>query len=257
MLDPNTTAKIGLAAWELRDRLKTGTRKVRRRLNSGKFGIAIFGAGGTGKSTLGNLLDESFDPTIPPKAYKASIDTETYWLKSNDSQSLFVAPGQEGRQGYWYRVLDEVSQKRKVLLIHVVAAGYHATETKITDVEAYLQRCAQDEQRLFEDLLTSVRQFQMPLSMITVVAKQDLWYEHRDEVRAFYEDGKYAETVADLRGIKGAQNFQHEFVYTSLTVQNLKDKSGQIIAANTAGYDLALHTESLNYLFEVLERLMK
>ena len=53
----------------------------------------------------------------------------------------------------------------------------------------------------------------MPLSMITVVAKQDLWYEHRDEVRAFYENGKYAETIGDLKGIKGAQNFQHEFVF--------------------------------------------
>ncbi len=257
LLDPTTTAKIGLAAWELRDRLKAATLKMRRRLNDGKLGIAIFGAGGTGKSTLGHLLDESFDPTAPPKEYIASVNTEKFWLKSNDAQSVFVAPGQENRSEHWDKLLSQITINKRILIINLVAAGYHSTESEISDINTHLLKCVQDEQQLLENLIGVIRVAQHPIKMITVVSKQDLWLEHQSEIEKFYESGKYAETMRELQVIKGTQNFQHEYVYTALTIQSLRDKTDKIIIANTAGYDLIQHTKSLNYLLEVIERLSK
>jgi hypothetical protein len=255
MLDPNTTAKIGLAAWELRDRLKTATQKMRRRLSDGKLGIAIFGAGGTGKSTLGHVLDENFDPTAPPKEYISSINIEQFWLKSNDAQSVFVAPGQRDRKGHWHKLLNDIFQKKQLLIINIVAAGYHSTENKITDIDSYLLQCVQEEQALLQDLINSIQIIQKPLKMITVVAKQDLWCEDQSEIAGFYEKGNYARTISEIQAIKGTENFQHEFVYASLTIQSLRDKTDKKIILNTAGYDLIEHIKSLNQLIETIEKL--
>ena len=230
---------------------------MRRLLNGGKLGIAIFGAGGTGKSTLGGILDEGFDPIAPPKPYKSSVDTEEKWLKSNDAQSLYIAPGQKARSGYWYNLLAEITKNKRLLILNVVSAGYHSTEVEVSDIDAYLLRCVQDEQELLLNLIGSLRSVQSPLKMVTVVAKQDLWFERQSEVQSFYEQGKYAEALAEIQAAKGTQNFQHEFVYTALTIQSLRDKTGRIITPNTAGYDLVQSKESLDRLFEVIEKFAK
>lgn len=126
-VEPTTTIKTFLALWEQR-RLFTGTLlRVQRRLSRGKMVIAIFGAGGVGKTTLGIMLSEDFDPTGKPQPYQESLKTENYWLKSNPINSVIVAPGQEQRiNHYWPDIYAQLSQAKTAVVIQVVAYGYHS-----------------------------------------------------------------------------------------------------------------------------------
>jgi hypothetical protein len=107
---------------------------------------------------------------------------------------------------------------------------------------------------LVENLVSAIRHFQQPIKMITVIAKQDLWVSHQPEIEEFYEKGKYSEAIEELKKAKGTQHFQHEFAYVSLTIQSLRDKSGNIVMPNTAGYDLAQSATSLKNLTDLIER---
>ena len=230
---------------------------IRRRLRGGKVGIGIFGAGGVGKTTLGTFLDEKFDPLALAKPYKSSPDTETYYLKSNDAQSLFVAPGQDRRRQYRYTLIDQLSRYKRVVLINVVAYGYHATEEPVSDYAQYLSVHRELEQSEWEELLASLKTFQVPLIVVTLVTKQDLWWDKQEEVKNHYESGIYTKTLTELQSIKGQQYFSHEFLYTALTIQNLKDSTDKPLALTVAGYDSIQQYEAQRRVGEVLERLTK
>jgi hypothetical protein len=72
-----------------------------------------------------------------------------------------------------------------------------------------------------------------------------------------YEQGKYSETLTTLVQAHGNRNFQHEFLYTSLTLQTLKDGNDKPLALNVAGYDLIEQHKAQETMTHVLERLTK
>ncbi|WP_395141476.1 hypothetical protein [Armatimonas sp.] len=263
-MDPVAGAKIvgaGVAAATDRERRKwlvDQVKKLRRRLRQGTVGIAIFGAGGVGKTTLGTMLDESFDPLAAPRTYKSSVDTETYYFKSNDSQSLLVAPGQERRRATsWAPIFSDLYRSKKVVLINIVAYGYHASEETITDFEIYQQQSRVIEQELFQELAQSLKLLTAPIHLITLVVKQDLWWNNQEKVKAHYEQGEYADILTSLQNHVGQGRCPHEFIYASLVLQNLKDGTGKICVPTTSGYDDTLQHESYRRLLDILERWTK
>ena len=80
-----TLEAIGTAVTvaELSDKyLPTFTRLVKR-IKDEELAIAIFGAGGTGKSTLGKYLSGKLENNQLSSGYQESISIEKYTLDSN------------------------------------------------------------------------------------------------------------------------------------------------------------------------------
>lgn len=93
--------------------------------------------------------------------------------------------------------------------------------------------------------------------MLTLVTKQDLWWNERVKVQQYYEDGDYAMQIARLREAKGNQHFIHEYGYGSLCLDNLKSGNGEVVAVTTAGYDDNLRFAHQRRIFEVIEGFSK
>jgi GTPase SAR1 family protein len=260
-IDPITAAKgtgVAIAAATDRERRKWFAdqwKKIRRRLHSGKLGIAIFGAGGVGKSTLGGMLDEKFDPSAPPREYKATVGTETFYLKTNDAQSVLVAAGQQERRvSSWQGIFENIQRTKKTVLIHVVAYGFHSSEGDISDFFAYQNKQRTEEVEILRDFANKLAILKLPnLKIITLVTKQDLWKSSEAQVKEFYEQSEYAKIISGIQSHFGSQNFSHEYIYSALVLQNLKDSRGNIKAETTSGYDDIEKMNSFKQFLELLE----
>lgn len=263
-VDPNTLAKVGLAAWEQRNRFQEAWLRLRRKLAENQLTIAVFGAGGVGKTTLGIMLSEDFSPQAKPEPYKESIATEDYWLKSNPIRSVIVAPGQEQRIGrYWPSIYERLRSAKTAVVIHVVAYGYHALNPSVTLVERenvvadYLAQSRQREMEILQGLVENLKVTTIPVKMLTLVTKQDLWWSESEQVKQHYESSVYAEQIAQIQAAKGEHHFIHEFAYASLHLHNLKTGDGKIIAQTTAGYDDELRVAGQQRAFEIIEGFAK
>lgn len=256
-IEPNTAIKTGLALWEQRRLLAAPLQKLRRRLGRGKMVIAVFGPGGVGKTTLGTMLSADFDPQAKPETYKESLEPETYYLKSNPARSVLVAPGQEHRIGrYWPAIYTQLSQAKTAVVIHVAAHGYHAFNESVAlagSVEEYTAGRRKRELEILTDLASYLEKTTIPLKMLTLVTKQDLWWNEREDVKRHYESGEYAAQIARVRSTKGEQHFSHEFGYVSLCLNNLQAGDGALVAATTAGYDDNLRFANQQRVFEMIE----
>lgn len=93
------------------------------------------------------------------------------------------------------------------------------------------------------------------LWMMTLVAKEDLWWPERNAVRKHYLDGEYAAEVNAITQQRGAQRFRHETVFASLVIANFLTGAQELLRPNAAGYDQNLQIESLRRLFEMIEAL--
>jgi hypothetical protein len=263
-IDPNTGIKVGLALWDQRNRFSDALKRLRRRLAQGKMTVLVFGAGGVGKTTLGSMLSEDFDAQAKPTAYTESLEPETYWLKANDARSILVAPGQEARVGrYWPEMYTRLTQTKQGVVINVVAYGYHAVSgearlsTGTEAAGAFLSSRRDRELDLFAETAGFLEKLTLPLKLITLVTKEDLWWADRERVRQHYEQGEYSTLVERIRTSKGEQHFVHEYVYGCLQMQNLMLGDGTPLALTTAGYDDSARYEGQKRIMDVVERFVK
>ena len=103
------------------------------------------------------------------------------------------------------------------------------------------------------DLAAYLEKTTTPLKMLTLVTKQDLWWNEREDVTRHYENTEYATQIARIRAAKGDQHFAHEFGYVSLCLSNLKSGDGTLIAPTTAGYDDNLRFTYQQRVFSIIE----
>jgi GTPase SAR1 family protein len=171
--------------------------RVFKRLKDGDLKIAIFGAGGTGKTTLGQILaGEDVLGGLP--TYRESIRTEQYKLDSNVIGSVVVVPGQERREDTWDDLLRSLTLGKVKLIIHVVAWGHHSFGA--SDSLGYAQHrlyqagmssddfvavYTNDRRQRELDVLRKLEPHvalanQKKTIMITLVSKQDLWWSQRN-----------------------------------------------------------------------------
>jgi hypothetical protein len=244
----------GVGVIEVSKKLFPTFERVFKRLKNGDLKIAIFGAGGTGKTTLGQLLAGSYELSDLP-TYRESIRMEQYRLDSNSMGSIVVAPGQERREDTWDDLLLSLASGKVKLIIHVVAWGHHSfRESSYTNHHLYKAGMSTDEfiavytlaqqQRELEILrklqphLTIVNQ--KKTVMITLVSKQDLWWNQRDRVRDHYFGGEYEKIIQEIRNKIGSANFTHEYCSASLVMNNLMSDANEILVPTTSGYDQRL-----------------
>lgn len=120
---------------------------------------------------------------------------------------------------------------------------------------AYLEACRADEQAVLGRVASGVRVTSGKVWLLSVIAKEDLWWPNRDDARAFYDSGRYAEAIAGLAAAKGTEQVRHELVSASFLISNFRTGENELLAKNVEGYDHRQQVESVRRLFEVLDAL--
>jgi hypothetical protein len=182
---------------------------------------------------------------------------------------LVIAPGQEHRRDlFWGDLESDIAKGAYHGIIVVSAYGYHAlglsyrnhrlfkgdTKQFLTD---YLKERRDDEKTVLQRLEPFIKSCPDPFWMMTLVTKQDIWFDQQTAVESHYRDGDYGKLLAKIQNAKGAQNFRHEFVLASLVVNNFRTTEGEGLAATVAGYDLPRQVASARKLIETLSALMQ
>jgi energy-coupling factor transporter ATP-binding protein EcfA2 len=252
-------AKAGLEAtaefaWKHRRSLTSVASELFRMVSAGRLRVLVFGAAGSGKSTIGKLLAGTLTDDELLKNYQDSFATERFSVAGTVFGRLLVAPGQQSRA--------HASDELRLMLrsgqidgvINVTAYGYHsfpgrgawtedrAYEAGMTPAEflrAYLPLRRQLEIGQLAQLADDLRLSPKKVWLLTVVSKADLWCDREQEVRDYYSSGSYSAVIGHIQHDKGARQFPHEMVTAALTWQNFRDGRHTLLAETVAGYDFA------------------
>jgi len=192
-------------------------KKIHFWIINGRVKVAIFGPGGVGKSTLGKYLSGEFLPDLYDHGYKESISIEEYSFDGDVICDILVPPGQPRRDYTWTELFQNLSSGDIQGVINVVSAGYHSfnelsyKETKSYQqgmsvdgfVQAYTEASMQRELDVIERLTPRLCDAKAKIWMITLVTKQDMWWDQRDRVKRHYTDGKYNDFIEHISSQRG------------------------------------------------------
>jgi hypothetical protein len=230
-------------------------------------GILILGPGGVGKTTLGRLLAGEYNLLLdPPGQYSESLDIERYSLKEAPDVEVVVAPGQHHRrEATWAELLGDIAGGRCRGVVLLNAFGYH-TLGQISykslpqyqgDKEEFLRAFLGDRRTLELAILRQLAPHLLAnrgkLWMLSLVAKQDLWWTKRNDVEKHYKEGDYGTEVERIVKQLDRRQFRHEYLFASLVISNFNTGMKERLKANTEGYDQQLQVESLRRLFETID----
>jgi GTPase SAR1 family protein len=257
--------EAALTAFEHRGKIREIGEWLWKRVTKGQVRVVVFGSSGAGKSTLGaTLAGQEVTPD-----YKDSSHLETYKLEGGVPCSILVPPGQRSlRVSTWSDLMRDVSTGQSSTVLHVVSWGLNQIgNQKYTELpdhvdgmtldatsDAYFAKQRLQEMETLESFAGQVALAPGRLSLITVVTKQDLWWENRQDVRAFYEQGRYAETIAGIRNRVGEQHFTHKIWSASLLRRNIVDVDGKVLRATAAGYDDTIQLRDHYKLLDLIHR---
>jgi hypothetical protein len=162
-------------------------------------GILIIGPGGTGKTTLAKLLSGQLNAWVFGDAWKyaESYAQEHYALIAEPGIELVVPAGQEYRQSISEARADIVGGRYSGVIV-VGAFGHHNESglgykshalyqgNKERFLEAFLAAKVEEERKVIELLRPALEDAPGKLWLLTVVTKQDLWWDRRQEASASY-----------------------------------------------------------------------
>jgi hypothetical protein len=232
--------------------------------------ILIIGPGGTGKTTLAQLLSGNGHWLIAaPWEYHESHNVESYSLLDDPGVKLVVPPGQKHRrEATWSTIQADLASDRYRGIIFVTANGYHNLmslrsykqhtlykKDKDRFLESYTAECREEEVRVLQNVLNGMTCSGKKLWFLSIVAKQDLWFPNRAAAEKHYREGRYAELIGEVQRKSGAASFRHEIEFVSFVICNLKTLENETLQKNTEGYDHQLQVESVRRLIQTLHAL--
>lgn len=270
-MDFYTTVGLASSAVTLADKsrdIKDSLDKIYRLLTQGKRRIAVFGAGGTGKTTLAYKLTGK---AINSFTYHESPNIEKVSMKGKIIGEYSVAPGQEKRADrYWPELYQEITKGKVNGIINVVAGGFHSVgidNMSYTQTDYYKEG---SEGEFLNNFLTSQKDVEIDILrkladevakapnkiwMVTLVNKQDLWWHDRASVKKHYMSEAYNTIIEDIHKSKGIHNFNHEYISAALF--NLNFRIGNDFVRETAsGYDEPLRTSNYSNFVKLLNSLI-
>jgi hypothetical protein len=255
--------KEGSQIWALLARL-------RNRIKHGHLRIAIFGAGGTGKSTLGHLFSGQLTADACPQPYRESLTSETFKLKGDIVCTFVAPPGQVSRIGHdWHELYRSLASGESSGVINVVAAGYHSFShlslkehrlyqegmSEADFMRLYRQDRQSNELKLLQEIIPHLKSAKGSVWVVTLVNKQDLWWPERAAVRAHYMEGAYNRLMETVLEHKGRQHFRHDYLSASLVLSNFRTDAGETLALTAEGYDHTIRLGNLNHFLRTIEAL--
>lgn len=258
-------------AWHERARIWRFTKDLVDAARRGKFRLYAFGLGGVGKTTFAKLLSGEYSLESVPPDYDLSLELEDHGVEGRNFVSVYVPPGQEDKRAYhWDDLYRQMQDSNRYAVINTVAWGYHSLakiELKrhrlyrpgMSEGEfltLFLQDRRDVEISVLREILPHLKTAPGRLRMLTLITKQDLWWEQRYEVKNFYENGAYNELIEQLRAHKGAANFSHDYVSASLNLLNFRTLDGKILRPTEGGYDLALWVANFNNVLRHIRELI-
>ncbi|WP_426730240.1 hypothetical protein [Myxococcus faecalis] len=275
------TAEAALLAYEKRDLIKGALSKLGYLIRNGRLRVAVLGAGGTGKSTLAEVFGEPIGAKKPPiGAYSVSAAAEEARVPGVPFGLFIVGPGQERRRAtHWPDIMRGISDGSVDGVIFLAAAGFSSLEEKsFTHHVAYrpgmglqewfplFQEWALREELAALDLIKSAirNRVNKRLWMVTLVNKQDLWWDDRVRVREWYQGvsvsgvqvpSLYSSCIKELYELRGVVGFEHEFASASFEIVNLATGEEGVIRPTVMGYDEVLRVTNLEHVRELLSRL--
>src|SRR5262249_27849231 len=198
-------------------------------------GILILGSGGVGKSTLGRILAREYDFLLDdPAEYRESLKVEEYIIPGEEGGpevGVVVPPGQKSRRNAtWTSLLQDVVAGKFRGVILVAAYGYHSLgnvswkdpavsrgyRDETSFLKSFLEEKQEDEIAVLNKLAEAIKLNSKPLWLLTVVTKQDLWWDDRGKVEAHYKDGgRYGKVLRALATGQSPARFQDELVFAS------------------------------------------
>jgi hypothetical protein len=270
---------IGTAAsaYEASIKLAPVFKSVFKQLQGDNLRIAIFGAGGTGKTTLGNILAGRaiLNNVLSPyqeslKVEKFKLDGNIPGLTLNTAGSVQVAPGQEERQNQWDEIFPKIIGGQVCLIINVVSYGYHSfgtlsyqedpryqsgmTANQFTNI--YVENRRIREIEALQAIESSIKLAKgRKIMMLTLVTKQDLWWPSRAKVQDYYQNGEYNQVVNNIQLKRGTDWFQHEYASASLSIENFVSGIEEFLWPNSEGYDERLKISNIYKLFNIISSL--
>ncbi|MGV2101264.1 hypothetical protein [Rhizobium sp. 21-4511-3d] len=241
------------AAYENRSAVLQWGRDFYARCKDGKNLIVMFGCGGTGKSTTGQILSGNSAGNQLNGEYNLSTKMENWGLKGRFFVNVKIPPGQETYRATWSQLVREIIESKRVpIIINVVCWGMHSPaklelssipefSTGLTsdNINSYRSRRLADEQKALDEIVAHADLFKTKIKFITLVTKQDLWWPDRMAVRQHYQSEAlpYQAAISKLRGLLGANNFSHEIWSVSYGHFNHRTIDNHQIFSTAAGYD--------------------
>ena len=198
-------------------------------------GILMIGPGGTGKTTLAELLTGKIDLSSSDLTkYNESINVDRYTLEDAPKVELVVTPGQRHRrQAHWPELLSDVAAGAYRGIVVFGSYGYHslgssyknhelylANKAKSKFLLAYLKEAIEDEIEIVQKLIPFVEVAPNSPWVLSVITKQDLWWKQRLEAEKFYTNGTYGKILDELRARN--PHIRYEQAFVSLTISNFR-----------------------------------
>jgi hypothetical protein len=275
MPESNTNWQILSWIWERKDEIQRKLTELYSWFRGSgastdpKPGILILGPGGSGKTTLGKLLAGEYDLLFDQLGrYDESLSIERYSLTDDPGVEIVVPPGQQHRrEATWTDLHADIAAGKFRGIVLLTAYGYHTLgQTSYKDhrlyrgdkeefLKAFLEDRRADELAILRQLKPHVRSSRGKMWLLTLVAKQDLWWPKRTEVEKHYREGEYGAEIQSILNQQDQRQFRHEFLFASLVISNFATGIGERLKANTEGYDHSMYIESLRRLFETVDAL--
>ncbi len=235
-----------------------------------QFEIIVFGVSHVGKTTLGLFIEGNRTFEDIRKAER-SIGFEGYSFMENYNGALIITPGEKRHEEENIKKLKEIIAKKKPFgFINVVSYGYQfAKELEYEDIipsgktlENYLEERRQQEIDSIKKLTTLISKAENLTWMLTLVTKQDLWWDKRDEVENYYKVGEYSKITKEIEEehekIFGVRNntFVHKCISSSFVISNVYSKDFKPIAYVIPGYDQYIQIAHWKLIIDTLESLI-
>ncbi len=232
------------------------------------FDIIVFGIASTGKTTMGNFVNGKttfMDLAIAER----SINLEFFKFEESTNRivNFIVTPGEERHeQANLIKFQEIIAQKKPFGLINVVSYGYQFPKnlsyqevvSEDKPLEDYLKERREMEIKSIEKLLPHIKTARNLSWMLTLVTKQDLWWDKRDEVKNYYQNGDYAKVITELKQVFGEHKpFIHEYISTSFVSLNVYSNDRKRIAAVVEGYDSAIQAAHWEQFIKTLNHFKK
>jgi hypothetical protein len=270
--------------------IKSRLSRWSKKLMHGDLTVLVLGAGGTGKTTLVQVLT-SEAPLLVEEAYQSSASVEYISLEGELPVTFVVATGQDSRRlldlrkdASWEEIFNVFQEagalgfgsKNRVLILNVVSYGYHSFSGKLEDTEVYdrkksknemmidwLDKSRSKEMQRLEKLEKGLENLKRSALMITVISKQDLW-RNETGVETYYSDpdSEYVKILKRIaRSFEDSDNtFIHFFAKAPVKHQNLyvgEDADNRLEFKTAEGFSFSDYVVGLESLINTIDNVVR